>query len=101
MSIAAMLGDHEDRPSQNTISILATDEAFDSLIHISLPTNPRLWHWLWHSYLWSQPLYMLMDTKIRSSHEICKFAYKKVLEMGPGNSSFQIYFPISPNNIIS
>jgi hypothetical protein len=24
-----------------------------------------------------------------------------VLEMGPGNSSFQIYFPISPNNIIS
>jgi len=56
MSIAAMLGDHEDRPSHApqgighppTISILATDQAFDSLMQISLPTNPRLWHWLWH-----------------------------------------------------
>jgi len=51
-----MLGDHEERPSHApqgighppTISILATDQAFDSLMHISLPTNPRLWHWLWH-----------------------------------------------------
>jgi hypothetical protein len=48
MSIAMMLGDHEEMPSHapqgighpRTISVRATDQAFDSLMHISLPTNP-------------------------------------------------------------
>jgi len=73
-----------------TISILATDQAFDSLMHISLPTNPRLWHWLWHWYLLSQPLCWWTQDKMFTWD--LQVAYKKVLEMGPGNSSFPFYF---------
>jgi hypothetical protein len=62
MSTATMFGEHEDRPSHApwvighapTISIWAADQAFDSLIHISLPTNPRLRYWLRHWYFFSQ-----------------------------------------------
>ncbi len=58
--------------------------------HISLLTNPRLWHWLWHWYLLSQPLCWWTQDK-RFTWEL-QVAYEKVLEMGPGNSSFPIYF---------
>jgi hypothetical protein len=73
-----------------TISILATDQAFDSLINISLPTKPRLWHWLWHWYLLSQPLCWWTQDK-RFTLEL-QVAYTKVPEMDPGNSSFPFYF---------
>jgi hypothetical protein len=71
-----------------TVSILATDQAFDSLIHISLATNPRLWHWLWSFF--HNPY--VDGHKIRCSHGICKL-HMKMLEMGSGNSSIPFYWP--------
>jgi len=72
-----------------TISILATHQAFDSLIHISLPTDPRLWHWLWSFF--SQPLCWWTQDKRFTWH--LQVAYEKVLEMGSVNSSIPFHWP--------
>ncbi len=72
-----------------TISILATDQAFDSLIHISLATNPRLWHWLWSFF---HNLYV-DGHKIRGSHGICKLHMKKCWKWGVEIHQFHFIGP--------
>jgi hypothetical protein len=44
-----------------TISIRATDQAFDSLIHLSLPTNPRLWHGYFFFHKWTSVCWCTQD----------------------------------------
>jgi hypothetical protein len=97
MSIATILGDLEERPSHApqgighppTISIVAPDQAFDSLIHIfSTHKAPALALAL---ELFSQPLCLWTQDKMLTWH--LQVAYEKVLEMGSGNSSIPFYWP--------
>jgi hypothetical protein len=107
MSIAAMLGGHEDRPSHApqgighppTISILATDQAFDSLMHTFLYSQtPGSGTGFGTDTFCHNPY--VDGHKIRGSHGNCKLHMKKCWKWGLEIHHFQFISNISYNIIL-